>query len=50
LPFLSLQNISKRYGAGAAEAAAVAGLSLAVEKREIFGLRQDDDLAHHRRA
>ena len=38
MPFLSLKNISKRYGAGAAEAAAVADLSLEVERREIFGL------------
>jgi iron(III) transport system ATP-binding protein len=38
LPFLSLRNISKRYGAGAGEAAAVADLSLDVEQREIFGL------------
>jgi hypothetical protein len=30
LPFLSLRNISKRYGAGAGEAAAVADLSLDV--------------------
>jgi iron(III) transport system ATP-binding protein len=34
LPFLSLQNISKRYG----ESRAVADLSLAIERREFFGL------------
>jgi iron(III) transport system ATP-binding protein len=34
LPFLSLQNISKRYG----ETAAVADLSLDIERKEFFGL------------
>jgi iron(III) transport system ATP-binding protein len=34
LSFLSLQNISKRYG----EAAAVASLSLDIERKEFFGL------------
>jgi iron(III) transport system ATP-binding protein len=34
LPFLSLQNLSKRYG----ESLAVADLSLDIERREFFGL------------
>ena len=34
MPFLSLQNLSKRYG----ESVAVADLSLDIERREFFGL------------